>query len=80
MPKYKLPVKEGDCFCVPLPKGGYALGVLAREKKGFMLGYFFKPRLIAPPDPLTLGNLKAKDSLSNLAISEIHDKPFLSSD
>jgi len=43
----KLPYTEGSVFLVPLRKGGYARGVVARASpkgKG-LLGYFFGPRL-----------------------------------
>jgi hypothetical protein len=43
----KLPYSEGSVFLVPLRKGGYARGVVARASprgKG-LLGYFFGPRL-----------------------------------
>ncbi len=43
----KLPYTEGSVFLVPLRKGGYARGVVARTSpkgKG-LLGYFFGPRI-----------------------------------
>src|ERR1700687_352317 len=38
---------EGSIFLVPLEKGGYTLGVVARanSRGGTLLGYFFGPRL-----------------------------------
>ena len=41
------PYSEGSVFIVPLRKGGYARGVIARsDPKGVILfGYFFGPRL-----------------------------------
>lgn len=40
----RLRYDEGDWFAVPLPSGGYALGVVARVRRGILLGYFFRPR------------------------------------
>ena len=34
----------GDWFGVPLPSGGFSLGVVARRNRGILLGYFFGPR------------------------------------
>lgn len=49
--------KEGDWFAVPLPKGGYATGRIARMKKGspVLFGYFFGPREERIPQ---VGNLE----------------------
>ena len=45
MPRKKLPYKEGDWFAIPLRKGGYALGLVARlDGTGGIIGYFFGPR------------------------------------
>ncbi|MBA4387844.1 MAG: hypothetical protein C0404_07675 [Verrucomicrobia bacterium] len=43
----KLPYSEGAIFLVPLRKGGYARGVIARASSEgkVLLGYFFGPRL-----------------------------------
>ncbi len=44
MPRKKLPYKEGDWFVVPLPAGGFVLGLAARvDGGGGVLGYFFGP-------------------------------------
>jgi hypothetical protein len=41
----KLSYQEGDWFAVPLDRGGYALGIIARMSAlGVLLGYFFGPR------------------------------------
>lgn len=47
----KLPYCEGTWFAVPLKKGGFAVGVVARTtKKGkVILCYFFGPRLESIP-------------------------------
>lgn len=36
---------EGTVFNVPLKGGGYARGVIAREARDILFGYFFGPRL-----------------------------------
>jgi Immunity protein 26 len=43
----KLPYSEGSVFLVPLRRGGYARGVVARAgaKGKILLGYFFGPRI-----------------------------------
>ena len=57
---------EGDCFAVPLPDGGYAIGVIARASsnrgKGVLLGYFFGPRRTALPSLDQLTSLTRKDA------------------
>jgi hypothetical protein len=46
----KLPYDLGTWFAVPLPSGGYGVGVVTRaNKKGFVLGYFFGPRYFKVP-------------------------------
>jgi immunity protein 26 of polymorphic toxin system len=47
MAKKKLPYSEGSVFLVPLTRGGYARGVVARAspKGRILFGYFFGPRL-----------------------------------
>jgi hypothetical protein len=55
MPKYT----EGDWFAVPLPNGGFGVGVLARANRGgVLLGYFFGPRREAVPPPSDLSDLQ----------------------
>lgn len=46
----RLPYHEGTWFAVPLPDGGYAVGVVARMgRRGVTLGYFFGPKRDAVP-------------------------------
>jgi hypothetical protein len=46
----KLPYELGTWFAVPVPSGGYGVGVVARaNKKGVVLGYFFGPRRFKIP-------------------------------
>jgi immunity protein 26 of polymorphic toxin system len=47
----KVKYEEGDWFAVPLRKGGFAPGVVARTgTKGIFLGYFFSPKYRTLPD------------------------------
>ena len=59
--------REGDWFGVPLGIGGYAVGIIARMKKGrgskSIFGYFFGPRRELLPTVEELKDLKAKDSI-----------------
>src|SRR3954463_2173797 len=45
----KLPYSEGSVFIVPLRKGGFGRGVVARsgQKGKVLLGYFFGPKLLS---------------------------------
>ena len=67
MVKKKRPYEEGDVFAVPLPKGGYAVGVLARAKWArkycSTLGYFFGPRRSAVTTLEEIGPLRKEDAL-----------------
>ena len=40
---------EGDVFGVPLDDGGYGIGLVARARKGMVLGYFFDGIHQVPP-------------------------------
>lgn len=43
-------LREGDCFGVPLPGGGFGVGVAARlGPPGLVLGYFSPMRFAEPP-------------------------------
>lgn len=62
MPHKKRPYKEGSWFAIPLKEGGYALGLIARQKKALILGYFFGPRYPTVPtlnDAVGLGHADA---------------------
>jgi len=62
-PKYK----EGDLFAVPLPDGGYAIGIVARaarkRNKGILLGYFFGSWRSEIPSIHELATLTPKDAV-----------------
>ncbi len=55
--------REGDWFAVPLARGGYAAGLVARRpRRGtVLLGYFFGPPREAVPTMAELAGLKAEN-------------------
>ena len=58
MPARKRPYAEGDLFAVPLPDGGYGVGLAARTSKtAAILGYFFDRRFHQPPTTRELADL-----------------------
>lgn len=64
MARKKLNYREGDWFAVPLEKGGYVLGLAARiDKKGGVLGYFFRPKYAAIPGPGDIGKRHYEDAI-----------------
>jgi hypothetical protein len=61
---YWFTVDSGDWMSVPLPGGGYALGVIARAARGGnLLGYFFGPRRPAVSTLSETAGLTAGDSV-----------------
>ena len=55
---------EGSWFAIPLPSGGFAVGVLSQllaDKLPF--GYFFGPRLPEAPEKSALANLNPSDAI-----------------
>ena len=54
--------REGDWFVIPLRRGGYALGLVARRpRRGtVMLGYFFGPARNKLPTPEELTRVRAE--------------------
>ena len=49
---------EGSCFAIPLPSGGFAVGVLSQLLAGKVpFGYFFGPRRSEPPGKREIANL-----------------------
>ena len=67
-PRLKINYQEGDWFGVPLEGGGYAVGVLARFRKGpygsNLFGYFFGPRRRALPSLEELKRLTPDDAIN----------------
>jgi hypothetical protein len=54
---------EGTLFCVPLKRGGYALGLIARRSMGVLLCYFFGTRFRQLPGLSELSELRQNDAL-----------------
>jgi len=55
---------EGSCFAIPLPSGGFALGVLTQLLAGKLpFGYFFGPRLPTPPLQEEVAKLNPSDAI-----------------
>ena len=54
---------EGDWFAVPLQRGGWAIGRIARLKKPIVLGYFFGPRRDVLPSLVDLATLRPTDAI-----------------
>ncbi len=65
MGKKKLPYKEGDWFGVPLADGGYAVGLIARSRRGgkALFGYFFGPRRSQLPSLTDIRDLTPADAI-----------------
>jgi hypothetical protein len=64
MPRKKLNYTEGTCFLVPLRKGGYARGVVARlNGKGVVFGYFFGPKLEKTENGVVDATLNAQNAI-----------------
>ena len=64
MPRRKLPYQEGYWIAVPLPKGGWAAGVIARAPRAgkILFGYFFATRFDNPPALNVLRDFKSSQS------------------
>jgi len=63
MARRKLTYREGDWFAVPLPGGGYGVGLVARmNRRGAVLGYFFGPRRESVPTSADVLNLSPKQA------------------
>lgn len=67
-----LPYSEGTVFLVPLRKGGYARGVVARAgREGkVLLGYFFGPRL-QTADAAEFGDLDPANALLRVRFGDL---------
>lgn len=74
--KCRTRVKDGDVFAVPIPSGGYVIGVVARVgDRNDMLAYFFEPRLQTLPSPDSMPRVSHAQAVasaycSSLGISE----------
>jgi hypothetical protein len=62
---------EGSCFAIPLPSGGFAVGVLSQLLSGKLpFGYFFGPRRAKPPDKRELASLNPLDAILRVTFGE----------
>jgi hypothetical protein len=61
--RYKINYREGDWFGVPLERGGWALGLVARADHGYVLGYFFGPRRRDEPELDEASGLKPANAV-----------------
>jgi hypothetical protein len=62
----KKTLQEGDCFAVPLPSGGFAIGVVARAMErsdSVIFVYMFGPRRMELPDIKDAKNLRPVRSI-----------------
>jgi hypothetical protein len=68
-----LPYREGSCFAVPLRKGGYGLGIVARlaPRGKIVLAYFFGPRLETLPSSSDVPELKADEAIKCLRVGDL---------
>jgi hypothetical protein len=67
-----LPYSEGSVFLVPLRKGGYARGVVARSSKEgkVLFGYFFGPPLEST-EGVTLEDLHPADAIHRVLFGDL---------
>jgi len=69
---------EGDWIAVPLPHGGYGIGLIARKgRRGVLLGYFFCPRYDRVPDERATDGRKASEAI---LVEQFGDLGVLSGD
>jgi hypothetical protein len=68
----KLPYSEGSVFLVPLRRGGFARGVVARasEEGKAIFGYFFGPRL-ASKDQASLEGIRPRSAVKRIMFGDL---------
>ncbi len=69
----KLPYKEGSLFAVPLRRGGYAVGLIARTspRGKIVLAYLFGPARKMVPEADELQNLRPQDALRVARVGDL---------
>lgn len=68
----KLSYREGTWFAVPLRKGGFAVGIVARaNKRGCLICYFYEPRRNSVPTLLEVESLKPQDAIRKLQAGDL---------
>jgi Immunity protein 26 len=68
----KLNYKEGTWFAIPLRSSGFAVGVVARAKRGIILCYAFGPHRDTVPALAGISHLKAKDAVRVFRVGDLH--------
>lgn len=68
-----LPYKEGTLFAVPLRRGGYAVGVVARTSTQgkILLAYLFGPARQSVPPADDVKNLRPQDALRVARVGDL---------
>ena len=61
--RYKINYSEGDWFAIPLEKGGWAVGLIARGPRRLLLGYFFGPRRHTLPSIADILDLRPENAI-----------------
>jgi Immunity protein 26 len=69
----KLPYSEGSVFLVPLRKGGFARGVVARSTAAgkVLLGYFFGPQLASAEAAAALTDLSPANAIVRIRFGDL---------
>ena len=69
----RLPYGDGDWFAVPLRDGsGFAVGVVARhDRRGGVIGYFFRERLAEVPSLESVPSLAAQDAVRVMRFGDL---------
>lgn len=68
----KLSYREGTWFAVPLRKGGFAVGIVARaNKRGCLLCYFYGPKRISAPTLAEVESLKPQDAIRKFLAGDL---------
>lgn len=68
-----LPYREGSLFAVPLRKGGYAAGLVARmaPQGKIILAYFFGRKFETVPSLSDISSMRAADSVKCLRVGDL---------
>ena len=68
-----LPYQEGTLFAVPLPGGGFGVGVVARatSEGKVILCYFFGPRRRQVPTLRDIGDVRPRDAVRVLRVGDL---------
>jgi hypothetical protein len=72
MMKKKVNYQEGDCFAIPLRKGGFARGVIARMNgKGSVFGYFFSPKIAELADVRVDAEIRPENAIYKCCFGDL---------